>query len=100
MAEPDILPSLPPDCRFTQSEDGKRLYLHLLAWPFKHIELPGMAGRVKYAQLLHDGSEIQMTEGELKHFGVGLPKGDDLLVMTLPVVKPDVIVPVIEIFLN
>ena len=100
MAEPDILKTLPPDCRYTQSEDGKRLYLHLLAWPFKHIELYGLAGKVKYAQLLHDGSEIEMTEGELKHFGVGLPKEDNLLVLELPVVKPDVIVPVIELILN
>jgi len=100
MAEPDILPSLPQDCRYTQSEDGKRLYLHLFAWPFGHIQLPGMAGRVAYAQMLHDGSEIKFNEGELRHFGVGLPKGDDLLIMTLPVVKPDVIVPVIEIFLK
>jgi len=100
MAEPDLLQTLPPDCRYTQSADGKRLYLHLLAWPFKHIQLHGLAGRVEYAQLLHDGSEIQLTEGELKHFGVGLPKGDDLLVMMLPVVKPDVLVPVIEIFLK
>ena len=100
MAEPDILPSLPQDCRFTQSVDGKRLYLHLFAWPFKHVQLNGLAGRVEYAQLLHDGSEIQFTEGELKHFGVGLPKGEKLLVLELPVVKPDVTVPVIEIFLK
>ncbi|MCL2404748.1 MAG: alpha-L-fucosidase [Defluviitaleaceae bacterium] len=101
MAEPDIQPSLPDDCRYTQSADGKRLYLHMYAWPFMHIQLPGMAGRVAYAQMLHDGSEIKITEGELKHYGEGegLPKGSDLLVMLLPVVKPDVLVPVIEIFL-
>jgi len=100
MAEPDILEMLPPDCRFTQSEDGKRLYIHLFAWPFKHLQLNGLAGRVEYAQLLHDGSEIKYTEGELKHFGVGLPKGEKLLVLELPVVKPDVTVPVIELFLK
>jgi len=100
MAEPDILPSLPQDCRYTQSQDGKRLYLHLFAWPFGHILLPGMAGRVKYAQMLHDGSEVRLNEGGLHHFGAGLPKGDDLLVMRLPVVKPDTLVPVIEIFLK
>ena len=99
MAEPDILPSLPPDCRFTQSEDGKRLYLHLYAWPFTHVHLPGLAGQVKYAQMLHDGSEILYTEGELKHFGEGLPKEEGLLVLELPVIKPDVVVPVIELFL-
>ena len=100
MAEPDILESLPPDSRFTQSTDGKRLYLHLFAWPFKHIELKGLGGKVEYAQLLHDGSEIKFTEGELKHFGVGLPKGEKLLVLELPVVKPNVVVPVIELFLK
>ena len=100
MAEPDILPSLPPDCRFTQSEDGKRLYLHLLAWPFKHVQLPKMADKVKYIQMLHDGSEVRYTVGELKHFGVGLPKEEGLVVVELPVVKPDITVPVLEIFLK
>jgi len=99
MAEPDLLPALPPDCRFTQSEDGKRLYLHLYAWPFIHVQLPGLAGRVKYAQMLHDGSEILFTEGALEHFGEGLPKEEGLLVLELPVIKPDVVVPVIELFL-
>ena len=100
MAEPDLLPSLPPDCRYTQSEDGKRLYLHLYAWPFIHVHLPGLAGRVKYAQLLHDGSEILFTEGTLRHFGEGIPKDESLLVLELPVIKPDVVVPVIELFLD
>ena len=44
MAEPDLLPSCPNDCRFTQSEDGSRLYVHLLAYPFIHLQLPGLAG--------------------------------------------------------
>ncbi len=34
----------PPDCRFTQN--GKRLYLHLFAWPYKHVHLDGLAGKV------------------------------------------------------
>ena len=100
MAEPDILQTLPADCRFTQSTDGKRLYLHLFAWPFRHVCLDGLAGKVEYVQLLHDGSEIKFTEGELKHFGTGLPKGEKLLVLELPVVKPDVVVPVVELFLK
>jgi alpha-L-fucosidase len=100
MAEPDILPSLPPDCRFTQSVDGKRLYLHLYAWPFIHIQLPGLAGRVAYVQFLHDGSEILFTEGKMEHFGEGLPEENSMLVLKIPVIKPDVTVPVIEIFLK
>lgn len=100
MAEPDILPALPPDCRFTQSVDGKRLYLHLFAYPFAHVLLWGMAGKVAYAQFLHDGSEIRMTEGEADHFSEGAARGKDLLALHLPIVKPDMEVPVIELFLK
>ncbi len=100
MAEPDLLPALPPDCRFTQSEDGKRLYVHLFAYPFGHLLLRGLAGKVKYAQFLHDGSELRMTEGKVDHFSEGADKGDGLLVINLPPVKPDVLVPVIELFLK
>jgi alpha-L-fucosidase len=100
MAEPDLLKCLPPDCRFTQSEDGKRLYVHLFAYPFGHLLLPGMAGRVAYAQFLHDASEIRMTEGKVEHFSEGAANGNDLLVLNLPPVKPDSTVPVIELFLK
>ena len=100
MAEPDILPALPPDCRFTQSVDGKRLYLHLFAYPFAHVSLKGLAGKVAYAQFLHDGSEIRMTEGEDDHYSDGAARGDDLLALHLPIVKPDMEVPVIELFLK
>ena len=98
MAEPGFTAS--PDCRFTQSLDGKRLYLHLFAYPFAHLLLPGMAGKVDYAQFLHDGSEVLFTEGKMDHFGEALPEGEDLLVLNLPPVKPDCLVPVIELFLK
>jgi alpha-L-fucosidase len=100
MAEPDLLGSLPPDARFTQSQDGKRLYLHLFAYPFAHVLLKGLAGRVDYAQFLHDASEIKFTEGAVRHFSEGAAKGDGLLVLELPPVKPPVVVPVIELFLK
>ena len=100
MAEPELLPLCPPDCRFTQSEDGKRLYIHLFAYPYKHLIIKGLAGKVDYAQFLHDGSEVLFDEGGVKHFGVGLAKADDLLVLRLPEVKPHSLVPVIELFLK
>ncbi|MBE5781962.1 MAG: alpha-L-fucosidase [Clostridiales bacterium] len=100
MAEPELLETLPPDCRYTQSQDGKRLYIHLFAYPFKHLQIKGLAGKVEYAQFLHDGSEILMDEGKVKHFSEGAAKADDLLVLNLPPVKPDMIVPVIELFLK
>ncbi len=98
MAEPEF--TAPQDCRFTQSVDGKRLYLHLLAYPYAHVQLPGMAGKVKYAQFLHDASELKFTEGGVNHFSAGAAKADDLLVIELPPVKPNSIVPVIELFLK
>ena len=98
MAEPEF--KAPADCRFTQSADGKRLYLHLFAYPFAFIELRGLAGKVDYAQFLHDGSEVLFSEGKMEHFGEALPDYNDMLVLNIPHVKPDCLVPVIELFLK
>jgi len=87
----------PPDCRYTQN--GNRLYLHLFAWPFKCVRLKGLSGRIKYAQLLNDASEIQFSEGG----NVGYhskPEGPETVILDLPVNKPPVTVPVIELFLK
>ena len=100
MAEPELRALCPSGCRFTQSEDGKRLYIHLFTYPFSFLELPGFAGKVEYAQFLHDGSELLFTEKEVNHFSEGRTKRSDLLVLNLPVVKPNVTVPVIELFLK
>ncbi len=90
----------PADARYTQR--GSRLYLHLFAWPFEHVHLPGLAGKVAYAQLLNDASEVPMAEiapdtVALTTGAGGQPAGT--LTLTLPVLKPDVAVPVIELFL-
>jgi len=98
MAEPEFV--APKGCRFTQSQDGKRLYIHLMEYPFAFLELKGLAGKVEYAQFLHDGSEILFTEGNSKHFSLGRMEGEDLLVLNIPHIKPPVIVPVIELFLK
>lgn len=97
-AEPEF--TAPQDCRFTQSEDGKRLYIHLFAYPFAHLCVHGLAGKIEYAQFLNDASEIHFTEGRMNHFSEGAPSGDDLVVFELPTVKPPVTVPVIEVFLK
>ena len=80
--------SAPADCRFTQR--GNRLYVHIFAWPMQALHLPGLAGRVEYAQLLHDGSEIHLQSNG----------HDDSLTLTLPVQRLDVLVPVLELFLG
>jgi alpha-L-fucosidase len=91
----------PPDCRYTQN--GHRLYLHVFAWPFRHLHLDGLAGRVDYAQLLNDASEITMlaidSQQQAQNTTMGgLPPGT--LTLQLPVQKPPVAVPVIELFLK
>lgn len=98
MAEPEYI--APPGTRLTQSEDGKRLYVHLFQYPFGVLEMPGFAGKVEYAQFLHDGSELLYTEHAVDHFSEGITRQEDLLVISLPVIKPSVVVPVIELFLN
>jgi alpha-L-fucosidase len=88
----------PSDCRLTWNPDRKRLYVHIFAWPYKHLFLEGMAGRMEYAQLLNDGSEVSMTLEEwYQHQGLG---GKDAVVLTLPQQKPEVAVPVVELFLK
>jgi alpha-L-fucosidase len=91
----------PPDCRYTYNAEANRLYVHVFVWPFKHLHLPGLAGKVKYAQLLHDASEIQMKGPAAWQLGHG--KGaetEGILNLTLPIVKPNVEIPVIELFLD
>ncbi|HTR90703.1 MAG TPA: alpha-L-fucosidase [Trebonia sp.] len=94
--------SPPPDCRYTQRDD--RLYLHLFAWPFDAVHLPGLADRAVYAQFLHDASEIKR---EVSDPGDGSayatapasqPPGT--LTLLLPTRAPEVEIPVIELFLR
>jgi alpha-L-fucosidase len=85
------------------TQNGDRLYLHLFAWPFEHVHLPDLAGRVAYAQLLNDASEIHFREippgTRAQNTGLGgQPAGT--LTLTLPIVRPDVAVPVVELFLR
>jgi alpha-L-fucosidase len=85
--------------KFTQR--GNRLYLHVQSWPYRHIHIEGLGGRVSYAQFLHDASEIKMHEpvtGPATSMDVHIAEGS--LVLELPVLKPDVVVPVIELILG
>ncbi len=89
----------PQDCRLTYNPVTKRLYVHVFAWPFKHLHLDGFAGRVEYAQLLNDASEVRFVDMP-RHDGVLVGKMNKTLVLELPVQKPNVTVPVIEFFLK
>lgn len=72
------------------------------ARPFRHVHLPQMAGRIEYAQFLHDASEVRFSEIE-RSTGIHTTKvtGEPgSVVLELPVIKPNVTVPVVELFLR
>ena len=82
----------PANTVFTYNPVTNRLYVHLLAYPLGRLTLKNMADKVKYVQFLHDASEIAMSaprEG-----------GQNDLSLTLPVLKPPVEIPVLEVFLK
>lgn len=90
----------PPDCRFTQR--GERLYLHLFSWPLRHVHLEGFAGRIAYAQFLHDGSEVRFRDANPESVAQNMEMAEEAgaAILELPIVRPDVEVPVIELFLR
>jgi alpha-L-fucosidase len=94
----DLTPPL--DCRYTQN--GRRLYLHLFAWPFRHVHLDGLAGKVEYAQLLNDASEVRMLaiDPKVTAQNTRMQGQRGTLTLELPVQKPPVAVPVVELFLK
>jgi alpha-L-fucosidase len=89
----------PADCRLTFHPEKKRLYVHLFAWPFRHLHLPGYAGKIAYAQLLNDASEVSLQAVSEHHQRVEGVAADSV-VLELPVLQPDTPVPVIELFLR
>ena len=92
-AEPEF--ETPLGCRLTQSEDGKRLYIHILDYPLQMLTMPSLAGKVAYSQFLHDASELPFYDSAANRCGEVM---NDTFV--LPALKPNVLVPVIEVFLK
>ena len=82
----------PDNTLLTYNPDTKRLYVHLLFYPMGSMILPGMAGKVKYIQFLHDASEIRYRKG------TGDNSND--LILQLPIQKPPVEIPVLEVYLK
>ena len=98
MAEPEF--TAPRGTRLTQSVDGKRLYIHLIEYPYAFLEMHNLAGKIEYAQFLHDASEILFTEGSTGHFSEACTTGADMVFFRIPQPEPHIIDPVIEIFLK
>lgn len=77
----------PPDCRLT--ENGDLLYVHVFAYPFRHLTIDGIGERLDYAEFLHDGSEIAFSIND-----------DQSVQLQLPVRQPKAEVPVIKLYLK
>ena len=83
----------------TYDKETNRLYIHLIDYPLQRYTLKGFGGKVKYAQFLHDASEIQL--GEPRHnVTYQEEKAEEDMMLMLPVVKPNVEIPVIELILK
>ncbi|RYY34611.1 MAG: alpha-L-fucosidase [Sphingobacteriaceae bacterium] len=78
----------PDGTRLTYNPATKRMYLHLFDYKDGKFKLPGFKGKVKYAQFLHDNSEIIIDKS-----------GDDIS-LEIPKIKPPYVVPVIELVMN
>lgn len=89
----------PDNCLLTYNAETNRLYVHLLDYPLQKIVLPGLKGKVKYAQFLHDGSEIRPSDKDGYGYKQQSGSAGDLS-LSLPVIKPDTEIPVIELILN
>ena len=79
------------DTRLTYNPVEKKLYIHLFEYPSSGtLTLPGYSSKIKYAQFLHDHSELPFKSGE--------NSGD--VVLQLPKTKPPYEVPVVELILK
>jgi alpha-L-fucosidase len=89
--------SVPEGARLTYNPQTKRLYVHLFDYPYaRQLVLKGYGGKISYAQLLHDGSEVRTVDKSAIDKAAA---GSDI-VLELPAEKPPVEVPVIELILK
>ena len=81
----------------TYNPETNRIYIHLADYPMGFLPLDWY-DQIAYAQFLHDASELAVVPPPRHHSQTG----DTGAVggISLPIVKPDVDMPVIECFLN
>ena len=92
----------PENTVLTYNPETSRLYIHLLAYPGARLSCP-FVDRVACARFLHDGSEIQLERhgSEIVHIQEFYKTGcEGVSYFKLPVLKPDVVNPVIEVILK
>jgi alpha-L-fucosidase len=78
----------PDNTLLTYNPKTNRLYVHLLDYPLQKLVLKDLGEKVKYAQFLHDASEIRIENA-----------GGNVN-LSLPVNKPNVEIPVLELYLK
>jgi len=76
----------------------KRMYIHLLDYPMTNFLLRSYGDKIQYAQFLHDGSEIKI--GKPYGHWIQQETNENDINLILPIIKPNVEIPVIELFLN
>lgn len=100
-ATPSGIPA-PAGCLLTQN--GSRVFVHVVGgWPAGHLVLPQLPAALRYASFLHDGAEVQHSVVGDKPCTVPHqvpPAPDGSTVLTVPLSRPDVAVPVIELDLS
>ena len=92
----------PANTILTYNPTSNRLYIHLLAYPGTRLACP-FADEIAYAQFLHDASEIGIERhGEdWTHKQNFYESGcETVSYLRLPAVRPDVLIPVIEVILK
>ena len=100
VGRPILMFKAPRGTRLTQSEDGKRLYIHLIEYPYAFLEFENLADKIDYAQILNDGSEVLYTKGGVDHFSEARSQKEGLVAFKIPAIQPNTLVPVIEVFLK
>ena len=88
----------PNGTALTYNRKTGRLYLHLYDYPMGFLPLP-FYDRVEYAQFLHDGSEILLRSPRKHHAQAG-GMAKNFGGLDLPMLKPAVEIPVVEIWLK
>lgn len=91
---------VPQNSFLTYNPKTNRLYIHVIEWPFKSLHLKGYKGKIKYAQLLNDASEIKFHTNATKGSHTHESSGENDIILNLPVERPNVEVPVIELILE
>jgi alpha-L-fucosidase len=81
----------PGNDKLTYNPHTKRLYIHLYDYPSDgRLILPGYSGKVRYAQLLNDDSEVKIESAE----------NSSDITLRLPAQPPKYEIPVVELILG